>query len=297
MNRRKQTLLARWVAILLVITAASGCASSARVGQFDQFAQVGIAFTKTIPAVLDDAFVAAVNVDSLVLTENRPDQSEPKDRLNAINTSNTLLKNLLEIHNDLKTHALLLQNYFNVLQTLASTEAESSGLTDMASGLVGELAKLSPVIRSAKIGNAAVADLVSPTVNLAFTAFQAGVLNRELERNGKTIERELDLQRAALQAIATAMRSDLEAKFTAQDRDKIIGPFIASAPLPSGWETARLISLQRRVQISSVDAAFQAAQNLHLSYIALVENRLTSASITTVLQNVNGIISLIGESQ
>lgn len=293
MQRRLPVGPTRLLVVGFAISLTACAVGAARINQFDKFAQAGIQFVDAIPPLLDEAFVATVTTDSLVLKQAREGLTPGEARLNKIEKSNENLSQRIGILNDLKRHASLLRAYFVALQALAQTDAESSGMTDVANGLVGALGKLHPRIANATIGGSPIKDLVAPAVSFGFTAYQSAVLNRELRKNAATIEKELNLQQAALTAIADAMKADLQTQFAALDRDAIVLPYARGKPLPSDWTQRRVDAFQRQLQIQSVEAAAKAAQNFRTSFVALVENRLDDTGITLLLRDINDIVTVI----
>lgn len=284
----------RFLVILVFAAVLGACATATvRINQFEGFAQAGTRFADTVPPVLDEAFRVSVATDSLVLTQARMGLRSSEDRLKAIEQSNRNLAERIAILNDLKRQASLLGAYFVALQALAHADADSSGMTEVASGIVGALGKLSPGIANAKIGGSPVSDFLAPVVSLTFTAFQSAALNHELKKNGAIIERQLNLQQAALTATADAMRAELEIHAAAADRDSIVLPFVRDGTLPSDWAQRRTDAFQRHIQLRSVDAAAKAAQNLRSSYVALVENRLDETHLTALQQDINGIVTVL----
>lgn len=281
------------VLVGFAISLGACAAETARINQFNTFAQAGSKFADAVPPVLDAAFAAAVETDSLVLLQARAGLSSQDDRLKAIEESTKSLSHRIAILNDLKRQTHLLRAYFVALQALAQTNAESSGMSDVADGLVGALGKVSPRIANATIGGSPISHLVAPAVSFAFTTYQSAVLNRQLRKNAATIERELDLQRAALTAIAAAMKADIQTQSAAADRNNIVLPFVRGGKLPSNWTQRRVDAFQRQVQTASVDAAAQAAQSLRMSFVALVENRLDDTGITALLQDIDAIVTFV----
>lgn len=274
----------------------SGCAATvARVTQFESFALAGTRFADAVPDVLDESFKTTVNTSSLVLVQARKGLSDSA-RLEEIERNDSTIRQRLEFLNDLKRHAKLLRRYFVALQSLALTDAQSSGLTDVTSGLVSALGEISPNIASATVAGASISELVSPAATLAFAAFQSKVLEAELRRNALTVDRELSLQQAALTALSEAMRADLEAQFEVADRDKIALPYVRDGELPADWSQRRLEAFQRHIRLASVDAASQAAGDLRLSFVALVEDRLDRTMIGALLADINGIVTFLARA-
>lgn len=293
MQRRLSVRPARLLIIGFAISLTACAVGKARVNQFDKFAHAGIQFTDAIPPLLDEAFLAAVTTDSLALKQGRTGLPSEEARLDAIEKSNDNLTKRIAILNDLKRHASLLRAYFAALQVLAQTDAESSGMTVVTNGLLTSLGKLHPQIANAKLGQSSIGDLVAPVTSFAFTAYQSGVLNRELRQNAETIDKELNLHQAALRAIADTMKADLQTQFAAIDRDAIVLPYARGKPLPSDWTQRRVDAFHRQLQMHSVDAAAKAAQSLRTSFVALVENRLDDTGIALLLRDINDIVALV----
>jgi hypothetical protein len=293
--RKRIAMRSTMIGVLVVLLALPGlgcAAKAARASQFERFALAGTQFADAVQLVLDESFETKVATSSLVLVEARPNLDRDQ-RLEAIEDDDTELRERLSILDDLKKHARILRGYFVALQTLAQTDAESSGLVDVTNGLVGALGGISPAIARATVGGQGIQDLIRPAVDFAFGSFQSRALERELRRNAPTVERELALQQAALTVIADAMRSDLEAQAEAEDRDRIHLPYVQEGTLPADWNERRLNSFRRRIRLSSVDAATQAVETIRSSFVALVENRLDDAAIGALIRDVTEIVTFV----
>jgi hypothetical protein len=280
-----------WILVAGLAGSASGCATTqARLDQFEAFAVAGVQFADAVPVVLDESFEATVRTSSLVLEEARPTLDQDA-RLTELAREDSLLARRLAILTDLKGHARALRGYFIALRSLAWTDIESSGLTDVTGSLLERLGHLSPTIGSATVGGREIGDLVSPAVEFTVGQFQSAALEDELRRHAPAIERELALQQAALEVVAEAMRADLETQAAAEDRDRIDLPFARSGTLPASWSQRRLDSFRRQIRLSSVDAASQAAETLRSSFVALVQGRLGGALIGALAQDVTVILT------
>lgn len=279
--------------LIALIVVATGCATqSARVDEFGRFAQAGVAFADALPPVLDDSLASTVATDSLVLVKERAALS--RDQRNAfLESSRADLQQRQRLLDDLRQHANLLRAYFVALDNLASTDAQSSGLTDVAQGLVSELGKLNTDIAGATIGETPLSELIGPAVNFGVVTWQAASLNRELERNAPAIERELALQRAALDSLARAMRAELEARLEKEYSERVGLPYIRDVTLPADWSERRLEALRRRLELQSVDAARQAARSLHNAFVALVEGSLGDIALGTLMTDINALLGVI----
>lgn len=273
----------------LLALALAAC-SSARVSQFDGFAAAGIKYADAIPAVYDQAFEAAVRTDSLVLREVRQKLPQ-KDRLAEIGESNKNLAARLEILTALKAHAAEFRAYFIALRALASSDV-GSGLTQATKDLTASLGKLDSSITKLSVGKLPINDFIGQAVPLAVAQYKSAALNTELKERASTIEKELNLQEAALSAIAAQMKSDIGAQLTVQDRDEIVLPFVRDGTLPADWNEKRLQGFRRRLDLGVIDAAVSAAKNLRLSYIALAEDRLDDSGLSLLITDINKLIAL-----
>ena len=286
-----------WIRISVVLGLAvtlSACAGgTARVNQFGEFAQAGIKFADAVSPVLDEAFLASVKTDSHMLLEAREGLGTQNARRSALKMSNENLTTRYVILEELKTHVVLLREYFVALDALSQTSAESSGMTEVAGRVADALKATSSTIEGATIGDLPISDFVAPAVKLSFSSYQSAVLNRELQKNAPTIEREIALQEAALTAIAEAMKADLGTLYAAEDRDQIELPFILEDPLPSDWTDKRLEAFQRKVELEKVGDARKAARSLRVSFVALVENRLSDAGMMTLLEDIELMVTMI----
>lgn len=284
-------MIAKRLGLSALLAVALSACSTARISQFDGFAAAGIKYTEAIPAVYDQAFETAVRTDSLVLRDGRPHFSQ-NDRLKEISVSNEKLATRFEILTALKVHAAELRAYFIALKALASSEA-GSGLTQATKDLAANLGKLDDRITKLSVGSLPINDFIGQAVPLVVAQYKSSALNAELKDRAQSIERELNLQEAAISAIAAQMKSDVAVRLTAQDRDEIVIPYVRDGSLPSDWNEKRLQGFRRRLDLGVIDAAVSAAKNLRLSYVALVENRLDDGGLLLLIGDINKLIGLI----
>ncbi len=277
--------------VVLVVTLGmiSTACATARVGQFDAFARAGIQFTDAVAPVVDDAFEAVVATDTLLLLRAREDLADSMERLERLQSSDEVLRARLLVLNDLKRHAALLKSYFVAIRALAQTD-EASGITTATQDLVSNMAELNGKITA---GTPRVKEILGRGVSLAISSFQSAALNRELQANAGTIERELDLQRAALAALRDQMSADMEIQFSAQYSELVELPYARNGVLPSDWSQRRMESFRRQELLTSVDAAADAARSLRVAYLALVEDRLDAAGIQSLFHDIQRVITLV----
>jgi len=266
-----------------------GCVS-ARLAQFSGFSQAGVAYVKASGAFIDEAGAAAVRGDSALLLKARPDLT-PRDRLEQISSKNKLLAQRLLLLRQIKRHGQLLQDYFEVLGSMADSKApESLGVT--AQGVYDSLAKLSPALKNAKIGSSTVSDFIPSVVPIVVAPLKARTLEKELRERGPLIERELALQEAMLAVLAREIQTDLTIELNMQTTREIIDPYVSDSEVPSDWTTKRDEILNTTVTSQSADAAAQAAHKLRLSFQRLAANQFDSAALSSLIADINSILDL-----
>jgi len=238
----------------------------------------------------------AIDADSTALIKGR-EQLTPKERGETIIEHNKLLRERIALLRDLRRHTQLLRSYFLALAALAKSDAPS-GIGTAAEDVANSLGKMSERIKNAKVGALPVSEFIGPVVKITVGQFQRGALEKELRARAPTIERELDLQQASMQAIAGQMRTDLEVLQKREEALEVVNPFRAAKDsLPSDWTKRRKELLNAHISLDSVDAGAELARNLKLSFLALVENRFDLSDVEIMFGDINEILTLIEDIQ
>ena len=281
--------------LLAICLLLSGCAS-AKINQFSRFAELGSAYAETIMGLTKEAGNVAIDADSTALIKGR-EQLTPKERGETIIEHNKLLRERIGLLRDLRRHTQLLRSYFFALAALAKSDAPS-GIGTAAEDVVNSLGKINERIKNAKVGSLPVSEFIGPVVKITVAQFQRGALEKELRARAPTIERELELQQAAMQAIAGQMRTDLEVLQLREEALEVVNPFRAAKDsLPSDWTKRRKELLNANISLDSVDAGAELARNLKLSFLALVENRFDLSDVEIMFGDINEILTLIEDIQ
>jgi hypothetical protein len=296
--------------LLFVIAFGLSSCTTARINHFKQFAQAGTSYADAARAVIDEAGDTVVDADSLTLEKARAMLSNSREGMTGdalkeqvkqdskllagrIKKHNELLRARLEILGDIQKHMLLLRNYFVALGALAESN-EPSGIGDAAKGTVDALGLISKRIKEAKIGELPVADFVKPVTTIIVSQFQRVALERELKERAVIITNELDLQKAALEAISLDMRDNLRLVQEDKERSDVLIPYSSAAkPLPANWAAKRKEFLKKDIKLKSVEAAASGAEELKLSFIALVENRFDLSDAEALIHDINRIVDVI----
>lgn len=274
--------------ILALILPSLGCVAT-RLNRFNTFAQAGLRYTVATQTVTQGAGNATVNTDSALLLKYRPDLTEPQRR-QRVTTSNDLLRQRLQVLRLIGAHSKLLQAYFEALAALSDPKAPNSVGTDIQ-GAYDSLAKMSPPLKSAKIGSTSVSSFIPKLATPIVARFKVHALDAELKARAGAITEELALQEAALTAMEEELKTDAQLQQNFREVDNV-NQFASAAPLPTEWTTQRLIILSTPPVIASIDAASKASTDLRKAFAALIENRFDTAEFETLMNDISNIISI-----
>jgi hypothetical protein len=267
-----------------------GC-SSVRLSQFQEFAKSGKIYTEAVSTLLDQAAASAIETDSRILVQTR-DKLTVAERTETVIAHDKLLKERIQLLNDIRRHCRLMDQYFLALEQLAAEDGDS-GIGDACAALTESMGQISSRIRNAKVGSMPVSDFTRQASRIVVKRYQRKVLDAELSARTSVIERELDLQQAALKAIGQQMRFEFEMALNQKELETVVRPYRQEEALSSQWVQQRSSYLLMNQSLRDLDAATEAAQQLHQAFIALVENRYTRSDFERVLQETNSAADLL----
>jgi hypothetical protein len=274
--------------------ALAGCATQ-RIEKAGRVADAGIAFADAVPAVMDESFVLSVAANSSVLASAHSGLT-PERRQADLMAHDKALREQLPILRDLKNHARLLRSYFIALGAIARSDAPA-GISAATGKIVSELSNAGVSLSAKKVGGVAISDVIQPAIDFAVAAYQNAILRNELEERGHVIERELELQRAALALLGDQMQADGEARIEHELWNPVFTEYVGAAPLPSDWTARRVAAYQQTVDLESLHKAVAAAEKLHASWIAFAEDRLDEADLLQLLKDVEELVILADQMQ
>ncbi len=274
--------------IALLLLLATSCATG-RLNQFKEFSRAGIAYADATGLLIEEAGAAAIDGDSTILIRLRQNMT-PAQRQKVIVEHNALLKKRLSLLADLRRHANLLNAYFIQLGALADREPRGD-LGRSADGVFQALGNLNSRIRGAEIGGQPISDFIGPVVKIVVGNFQMNALENELKKRVETLERELEIQQSAMAFISEDLEADLQVRLQSLETARIIDPFQRSGALPSGWKEDRKTVLTSTLLLSSVAATADAAKNLKMSFVALVEGRDTN--VAALVQDMGELVAFL----
>jgi len=276
---------------LLPVVLVLGACSTARVNQFKQFAEAGIAYVEAVDALTREAAVASVNADSAVLARTR--SAVPQDdRARTVLEHNQLLRQRIAILADLRQHAGLLGAYFVSLGAMTDPDAPAE-IGEAAAQFVESLGVVGGRLRAARVGDLAVDDFTGTVVEIAVANFRQAQLERELRLRAPILARELDLQHAAMRAVVEAMATDIGVVLRHEEQSDVVDPFRGNAKLPKTWAKRRREILIATTAVASADAAAVAALKLGEAFAALAENRFGAVEYLAVMGEIRRTLDLI----
>ena len=276
--------------LLLAVMSMPAC-TTARVNQFKQFADAGQVYVEAIEALSREAANAAVDADSAALERVRL-RLPSDERAEAVLEHDELVTTRVRILADLGRHARLLGAYFATLEALAESDAPRE-LGDATARLVQSMGVVNKRLRTARVGDAAIDSFSGAVVVISVANLQHAALQRELDARGQVIERELDMQQAAVMAITDQMKTDLEAVLMHREQIDVVEPYGATARLARIWTSRRREILTASASLATAEAGVRAAEHMKLSFEALVENRFGPAEYLALLADIDEVLTLI----
>lgn len=288
-----QSIVARTAVILWAVLLSACASTQSNISNGAGFASAGIAYVDATPAILDESFALTVATNSHQLIMARDPLTE-EEREDALERMDDLLKQRLALHRDLKTHSLLLRSYFLSLKALTASDS-ASGIDAAAQDVVTRMNTLHPSI--AQAGGGKIQALISPAVNMAVGTFQNAALNKELKAHGDAIERELDLQKAAIEIIVEQMQDDAQLIIQIEQLNPIADEFVTASKVSDNWSDKRISAFKQTVKLQSLDDINKAASNLHSSWITFVEKRDSAGTLGLLVQDIEQMLSIARQFQ
>lgn len=287
----------RWplVGILLIVSA---CATvQERADKANQLAVAGVAFTDTLPPLYDEYFRLGVEVDTIVLEQLRNPNAGSGELREELTASDNDFRQTAHHLRGLKAHAALLRNYFLALQAMAASDAPE-GISAANKGIVDDLGMVRADLAEARIAGVPVADAVEPVSGFIVGAVQNRAIEAELEARGATILREIELHERLLEAIASSMVADLEAKLDHEVGERLKEEFAdTSQSLPEDWAERRAAYLQQTVEVQAVNAAATAAQTLRLAWTSYAAGGLDQAPIDSIIADLDAVATFLAKAK
>lgn len=312
MRFRSTSLLMATVALATVMS--TGCASTARISQFDTFATAGNSYATAMDGLLTEAEEVLVDTNSkkflwsqrLSLSMAGP-TDEQKDRarailLNDVEGSGGLLdmdnamRDNITAYEAVRSQVSLLAAYFSQLAGLAKTGAAEVFGAQLA-GSVDSINALSGSLGSTAIGNAVGAKKMAQTVGSAITrAVQAKSLEQELELRGAAIDTVLEVHAALLDALKSQIAADLDVARKREYESRVEEPLVDGRATKDPASEQLWIDNRRQLLAPAplnqkVNATISGLQMLRTAWTKLQTDSLTVSDVQAVLDDLQPVIA------
>jgi hypothetical protein len=287
----------RHAALVLLLAVLAGCAGG--VEHHARFARTGAEFAGTVPAVVEESFAITVRNDSQELADVRAGITSPEARTRALATSDRLLGERLAVLRDFNEHAALLRAYFNALGDLATSgvaPATGAATDELVAALGAVDERLQGKLTEGQLFGRPIGPLIPAATATLVRGAQTAALRAELSRHGPAIERELALSEAFLALLRDIALEDLEAMQTARVREEVKSPFRRAGALPKDWAARREAAFKAQLSTPAIARTHEAARDLRQGFVALLEDRLSPASVHTLAAEVAAIVALFKET-
>jgi len=280
----------RWFPLALMLGACASVRQDTANGL--EFANAGIVYTETVPAVIAESFRLTVEANSIQLSLARDTLSE-QERSQQLALADGQLDRRRRLLDDLRTHAALLRDYFAALRTLVDT-GNNEAIEAAARNSLSRLPGLQKAIAAREIAGVKLGGLLAPAAAMAVGGYRNSALRRELAERGRTIERELALQQAVMKALVEQMQDDAGFIATVKEVNPVYEQYVSARKLPVRWPDLRVKKFAQASRLKSLDELNQAADRMHTAWIAFVEKRDIDGGWGLFLQDIQHLLAVIG---
>jgi hypothetical protein len=282
------------VVFILIMLVICSCATQ-RISQFASLAAAGKSYSEAMSALTEETGKIAIDADNEHLLLYRDKYTE-EDRKRIILERDSALRSLLDILGGIRVHTALLGRYFESLNQLAGSKYPST-LTGQIASLVESLEKIHPVLENATIGNMDVKSFIGEGVPVILGSLKQKKLEQELRRNAAMVERELELQKALLEALSEQLKSDLELLLQIKNFNQVLQPYIKQGQPGKEWKSSRKEVLTTSLSLAALDQALSAATELKTVFLNLTENKATLSGFKSLFDSINLMIGLVEKIQ
>jgi predicted DNA-binding protein YlxM (UPF0122 family) len=272
------------------------CASNeARVSQFNDVAEAGATYTSSVTSLLDASFTSAIETDNHVLIRARELNRDEDFLTSTLLDHDQTTAEREAVLDQIRKQTRLLERYFAALSLLANradgsaTAEATSGLTDAAEKLAGELGELSSKIADATIGEKPISDFVVGLSSLVIDGYQRRALDNLLEATAEPVRGALDVHQAALTAIREQMQDERKLMAEWTRTNLIVRPYVGEGELPKDWEANRLEWLMDKGDIPEVDQAVAASKKLGQAFEKLLNPDADGPPFKLLIRDLKGL--------
>jgi hypothetical protein len=275
----------------LLLAGLSGCAS-AKIPEFQAFADAGTAYTQAVSGLLTQVGNTAVNANSVQLLDSREIAAVA---LADFQQQDQDMRNYLAELNRIDAQTTLLGDYFQALADLANSNAPESFSTEVES-VATSLEGVTEAVRGTTIAQAQPLAAAAGSVSgLVVQEIQGKELQRELNARKETIAEILRLQQKLLAALSSQTEANTRFVNTVTYDQQVVAPFeaapITAAPAQQSWMAQRLTFLSQPPLVQQVDTVAKAALDLQQAWTKLLTNDLTAEEVQAITANLTPVLT------
>jgi hypothetical protein len=272
------------VSLILSLVLMSGCATlEKQPANAAAFADAGITYTTGVNTLIDTYYASRIDsnsVDIIFAAQFISGEDASERRMTKLRTNNQSLVQAYATLSRIKQHNALLAQYFRTLAAFAGDDS-ARDITDELDRIVGQLSSMGLATTALTISDKTV-DLSKATPLLAeagVNAYKSVQLNEILARDGEAIAKELAVQQALVDTLATDLRSYTENIYKKTVEGKLAEDF-AKGSVPKSWRAQRVQHLTR---VASIDDASRTASatisDLKVKWMQFAEGSLQPSGV------------------
>ncbi len=267
----------------------SGCDSD-RLAQFGNFAAAGTAYVASFHTLTKDAGSAFIAADSAFFIAARA--ASPPQSTATLAADDVVDKNILANLQKLDAHADVLASLFTAIAALTDGKASAASVTSV-NALIDSLNAWNPQIEKLKFGGKTVKDYAGTVTSFIVTRYEVHSLNKLLQERASIINRALTLQVAAVKLLSDVLETSLSASLEAQEKTKVLAPFLAPGSLPASWASDREAYIRQNVVLASANAAEAAIKTLQADFALLIQDPKAKIDWKTLLDEIGKMASYV----
>jgi outer membrane murein-binding lipoprotein Lpp len=291
------------IAVVIAAVLSSGCASTARISEFDTFATAGNAYATAMDTLLTEAEQVLIDTNSQRLLWDAKLTSDAKTDAEKMEAREYLIGNLdimdnlvqenLDAFDMVRSQVSLLAAYFAQLAGLATTDAAELFGAQLADSVTSLNSLSDGLGRSPLVTNPGAGQAAATAGGAIVKAVQAGSLEKELKLRGETIERVLKVHEELLDALKDQIKGDLALGRNREYETAVIEPLTdgTAQTKPQEWIDARRRLLAPPPLNHKISDTIGAIQKLRTAWAKLQTNSLTVADVQAVLDDLQPLIA------
>ena len=282
MNLTRSIMFIPLAALLL-----TGCATPQR-SEYAAFAQAGSGYAAAVDKLLVGAGEVQVDATSWTLVADKG-LSNVSDEVYRMKTDADLER--LAVIRHLRSHARQLELYFELLNTLATSDVPEKTSASI-DGVVRNLAELSSVLRTSTPD---AFSSLTPLTRLVVDMKIRGALKNELEKRKDVIRRELQVQDRVLGSLEDQISHALSLSKEIKERKVVLDPIQVDSPLlqPEEWVEKRRKVIYMPEVVTELSSARRVVEKMSNSFESLLSGEKDAIDrINALIGDIESILAV-----